>query len=71
MIEVGSGGVGNLVSKECLRCKCPSSLAKKADPSVLTRHVRWVLQKRVAEAIPSNGSVDEAGRLVHVLTRHQ
>lgn len=68
-LEVGSGGVWNQTSIKCLEGECLNCSTKEAKPSALTGHVRWVLQKLVAEAFPSDGAVDEAGRLVHVLIR--
>lgn len=70
-IEVGSGGVWSHTAEKCLKSEGPNSLTEEVKPSVLTGHVRWVLQERVAETVSSDGAVDEAGWLVHVLPRHQ
>lgn len=70
-IEVGSVAVWSQTSEKCLQCEGLNRLTKEVKPSGLTGHVRWVLEERVAETIPSDGAVDKAGRLVHVLTRHQ
>lgn len=56
-------------SKKGLKYECLNRVTKEAKSLVLTGHVRRVLQERVPEALPSDGTVDEAGRLVHVLTQ--